>query len=554
MAQAPGVDAALRKFDLAVTQGDLDPDCWGTAYKALSINGQFPGPALTVTMGDDVEVNVRNKADVATSIHFHGIRQQGSPGSDGVPGITQSMISPGEQFTYKFRVQQSGTYFYHAHSGNQDDTVQGAFIVQEPHGGMPYEYDAEMTVHLSEWWHQAPAEREAYYMGPNFRFDPSSDSILLNGHTVHNASLPASTAPSCRGYASLDVQPNHTYRLRVIGGNTFRTLGFGIKNHNMTIVEVDGELIKQHITDHLEVTPGQRFSVLLRTGDYPPDSLFPMATQYRYRHAAEGLTENGFGYLRYKDQKNGAELVTQGTPKVEHVGFPDIPAPAARDWIWKELKPLAQRDPMLDKKPSRTLVIRSWAKEQHDNSTRYTMNDRLTPVMARMETGKPMVKMAADDPMPILQELQRLHRRNQPPKFKIEEDGYEGQFGTYPLSHNEVVDIVFQNAKHGRNCLLHPWHTHGHSHYVIATGDGEYDPVKDKDTVTYANPIFKDVSTAYASDVDEKTQGCGWTKIRMRADNPGVWAVHCHITSHMLQGKLIVLQEAPERIEKSLLY
>ncbi|ORX51982.1 hypothetical protein DM01DRAFT_1391890 [Hesseltinella vesiculosa] len=618
--------AELREFDWTVTQGPFNPDCAADATNALYINNQFPGPTMVVNQDDDVVVHIHNLADVPTGVHFHGIRQYGTPEADGVPGVTQSMIMPGEIHTQRFRVSnQAGTFFYHAHVGNQDDTVQGALIVNEK--DMPYDYEGEFTVHISEWWHQPYNERQQYYLGPSYTFDPSSDSILLNGHTVHNASLPHTH--DCPGYTTFDVQPNTLYRMRLIGGNTFRTFGFAIKDHDFEIIEVDGELIEPHLIDHLELTPGQRFSALIRTGDHAPGSVFPMATSYRYRNQAEGLTENGFGYLRYGEP--GGPLVQETTihrdgnekknrncqkkkkkvipdraaqpadaatdpivspdqpaesspiihpvdvvqpqpddhqggggrgegggrggegggrggegggrgggggggndrPKVEHTGFPEIPKPVGRDWVWQELRPLAARDPILDEKPSRTLKIRAWGEKQPDNTTRFTMSGRLTP--------------------PLLTRIKEnvLQGRSTDP---VEVDGYEGTFGTYPLDLYETVDLVFQNVKSGRYCLLHPWHTHGHSHYTIATGDGEYEHDLHKDLVTYPHPIYKDVSTVYPTDINETTQGCGWTKVRLHADNPGVWSVHCHITAHMMQGKLIVLQEAADKIDEFKLY
>ncbi|KAI8337890.1 multicopper oxidase-domain-containing protein [Chlamydoabsidia padenii] len=553
-------------FDLTISQAFIDPDCSGTAYLALLVNNQFPGPTLRVAQEDQVEIHVHNRAPVATSLHFHGIRQYGTGESDGVPGVTQHAIPPGSTFTHRFTLfDQAGTFFYHAHVGVQDDTVQGAFIVEhsprmieaaleyeeeeptsdDPRGYQyidgPYGYHDELVLHLSEWWHQSASERESYLLGPDFTHDLNADSVLLNGRTVHQ-----DHNGECQGHTVLDVLPNRTYRLRVIGGNTFRTFGLGIKDHNMTIIEVDGEMVYPYTTTHLEITPGQRFSVLIHT-DQTSDSLFTIATSYLHRNRGSGYTENGFGYLRYLDptsmlnkrdvnmQKRTVSHKSEyhEPPPIIHTGFPEIPQVVPRDWIWPELRPLFPADPefRLDQAADRTLKIRTWTAILPDGSTRYLVNGKV-------------FRHASDDF--TLAMVGSTHQ--------IEADGFEPTMGTYPIQLNETVDLVFQNGQSGHQCLLHPWHTHGHSHYVIASGDGEYVHERDQHKRNFPHPIYKDVSTVYATKPDPVTKGCGWTKVRIYADNPGVWAVHCHITAHMLQGKMIVLEEASDWIESYRLY
>ncbi|KAG1059182.1 hypothetical protein G6F42_028406 [Rhizopus arrhizus] len=106
-------------------------------------------------------------------------------------------------------------------------------------------------------------EFEKFLMGPKFNFIPEADSILINGHTLPDSSK--AVVAQCGGYELVPVKPNQTYRFRVIGATAFRTLGFAIAHHNLTIIEVDGELTKPYTVSQLEVAPGQRFSVLVHT-------------------------------------------------------------------------------------------------------------------------------------------------------------------------------------------------------------------------------------------------------------------------------------------------
>ncbi|KAI9476265.1 MAG: multicopper oxidase-domain-containing protein [Benjaminiella poitrasii] len=677
--------ATKHRYEFNVTSHLLNPDCHTQGYRTPLINGQFPGPTIHVTQGDELEVLVRNQAQTYnTTIHFHGIRQIGSVESDGVPGVTQYAIMPGTSFLHRFRVVgQAGTYFYHAHVGLQDDSVKGAFIVYESEEANPrssrfqkrcpkhacvtsdrpteadedlaisndsnknhhllkagpYEYKKDLVVQISEWWHDELLSREEYYLGKFFTFDHGADSILLNGRTVYNPDALNKTTAVCQGYTTFDVEPNSVYRIRVIGSTTFRTLALAVKEHPMTLIEVDGELTEPYETPYLEIAPGQRYSALLKTGDYAPGTTFAIGTSYLWRQRGGGITENGFGYLRYvapnsikedletnsylfkpihlwEDATNPVppdppldpaihnpvlkradttETATSSamnerpssTPAANgngtvpttgragsggggrgggggrpakndrvYVDLPTLPNVDEPDWFYHQIKPLAKRDPILDEPAARTIKLVTSFHVMNDNTTRYMVNSRIQPHRVT----------------PALTDyLQNYHQKGHREQLTIEDTaivhsevyytnesmplidqaGYEynNDLDTYPIKFNETVDLVFQNTKNAAGgCLLHPWHTHGHSHYMIASGQGDYVHSRDANLMNFKFPLYRDTSIAYPSMPTNETDGCGWTKVRIKADNPGFWAVHCHITTHMIQGKMVVLEEAPELI------
>ncbi|CEL63522.1 Laccase-1 OS=Emericella nidulans (strain FGSC A4 / ATCC 38163 / CBS 112,46 / NRRL 194 / M139) GN=yA PE=2 SV=3 [Rhizoctonia solani AG-1 IB] len=109
----PVAQAALRQHTLTVTNGTSNAD--GYTRSSFLINGQTPGPHFVWDEGDDVSVTVINNAGDPITIHWHGIEQFGTPWSDGVPGLTQYPIQPGENFVYNFTLYQSGFYWYHSH-------------------------------------------------------------------------------------------------------------------------------------------------------------------------------------------------------------------------------------------------------------------------------------------------------------------------------------------------------------------------------------------------------------------------------------------------------
>lgn len=624
--------AELHKYEFNITSGVINPDCSDKGGVLVPhINGQFPGPTIHVQVGDELEILVRNHLEhFNTSIHYHGIRQIGSPDADGVPGVTQHPIMPGDSYTQRFTVShQAGTYFYHAHVGLQDDSVQGSLIVYEsdtanpqklPSGtdtllqAGPYQYKKDLVLQLSEWWHENLDSRQAYYTSNRFTFDHGSDSILINGRTVHDPSAAGNSDKSCQGYTTFDVEPNTTYRLRVIGANSFRTLALAIKQHNLTMIEVDGELIHPHDTSFLEITPGQRFSVLLKTGDHPVGSTFAIGTSYLWRQRGRGVTENGFGYIRYVhpttatnattavsgasekgttlfkpimkwsnrksdfdtraeagaehkrvgeiDHGNGERLggpraggraIGEGGDRAgggsrkgpgdreggrangegggggrpgggggrpakkekNYVDLPLFPKTDEPDWLWPNLKPLSNRDPILDKKDVRTIHLHTSTMKMPDNTTRYLINHR---------------HISMRSASPLVESFSRFQSKN----YTATSDRYNEDLGTYRLSHNEVVDLVFQNTKNAiGGCLLHPWHTHGHSHYVIASGAGSYEHEKDKDIRNFEYPLYKDTTVVYPSVPTEDTDGCGWTKVRLLAVSSSFF-FNCDLKSNFL--------------------
>lgn len=148
----------------------------------ILVNGQFPGPTIVATEGDILRVHVTNNLDTPTSLHWHGMLQHGTNEMDGAAGTTQCAIPPGRTFTYRFALKQSGTYWYHSHSGVQyADGAKGALIIYDKHTP-PYHYDAEYVIQLSDHYHTLADILLDYYLS-NARYIfnlPSLNKSILN--------------------------------------------------------------------------------------------------------------------------------------------------------------------------------------------------------------------------------------------------------------------------------------------------------------------------------------------------------------------------------------
>ena len=126
----------------------------GVVRMATTINGSIPAPTLRLKEGDDVTIRVTNKLSVPSSIHWHGIILPYQ--MDGVPGISFKGIMPGETFVYKFKLQQSGTYWYHSHSGFQEMTGMYGALIIEPREKDIISADNEHVIQLSDWTDDDP--------------------------------------------------------------------------------------------------------------------------------------------------------------------------------------------------------------------------------------------------------------------------------------------------------------------------------------------------------------------------------------------------------------
>lgn len=204
----------------------------------------------------------------------------------------------------------------------------------------------------------------------------------------------------------------------------------------------------------------------------------------------------------------------------QYAGYPVLPKHNPPNWIWPFLRPLKPApSSIMNNPPDRTLKIRPSPTNLPDGSQRYTINGNLSPmIMDIADAAKAMSAGVSEEDTPLLYQYTLAQTQTmQPLRLPLQPDGFEPLLRTYPIQYGEVIDLVIQNVKTGPLCIHHPWHTHGHSHYPIASGQGEYVHARDHIKRNFPHPIYKDVTPVYATPVDPQTNGCGWTKIRIVA-------------------------------------
>ena len=142
----PDLALAIRRDTLPIA---------GKTASPISINGTSPGPLIRLKEGQDAVLRVTNLLEEPTSIHWHGMILP--PGMDGVPGVSFAGIAPGETFTYRFPVRQNGTYWYHSHSGLQEQLGHAGPLVIDAAEREPFRYDREHVLLLTDWTFEDPA-------------------------------------------------------------------------------------------------------------------------------------------------------------------------------------------------------------------------------------------------------------------------------------------------------------------------------------------------------------------------------------------------------------
>jgi FtsP/CotA-like multicopper oxidase with cupredoxin domain len=212
-------------------------------------DGQVPGPTLRLRQGEPVRIVVENKLDEDTTVHWHGIRLPNA--MDGVPGLTQPPIKPGESFVYEFTPPDAGTFWYHPHANSLQQLgrgLAGVLIVEELE---PVAVDRELTWMLSDW-RLTPKAQIASGFGNGMEAAMSGrvgNTVTLNG------TLPTEEK----------VRAGERIRLRLINGALARIMGLRFEGHRPVIVAVDGQPCDPHEPEGGRVLlgPAMRLDVAL---------------------------------------------------------------------------------------------------------------------------------------------------------------------------------------------------------------------------------------------------------------------------------------------------
>ncbi|KAH9287772.1 hypothetical protein KI387_031889 [Taxus chinensis] len=491
-----------------------------TEQEIVTVNGQFPGPTIYVHEGDNLVVQVENRAPYNLTIHWHGVKQVRSCWMDGPAYITQCPIITGNSFNYNFNItEQEGTLWWHAHISYLRATVHGALVIY-PRIGNHYPFPkphAEFPIILGEWWNANVEDvlSQALRIGgvPN-----ESDAYTINSH-------PGDLFPcSANDTVRFLVKRGKTYLLRIVNAALNHPFFFKIAHHKLTVVAGDASYTKPYKTNVVLIYPGQTKDVLLKTSKRP--GLYYMGARV-YRGDPLGpfinITTTAILEYRGRIEKNNSVPVMPTFPP-----FNDTPTAFKFNNRLKSLRPSVPQS--IDEE---MLITQGFGVVSCPNKS-----------CAGPNGGRPVGSFNnisfVEPHIALLQAyfygIDGVFTTDFPDKPPLEFNYtgpnlpslWEPELGTKVkvLKYNSSLQIVFQ-ATSLITTDSHPIHIHGYDFHVVGQGFGNYDPQTDPANFNLADPqIINTVAVPTA----------GWAAIRFRADNPGVWFVHCHFESHSANG------------------
>jgi len=487
-----------------------------------TVNGQLPGPTIHVRDGDTVNIKAYNRAGYNATLHWHGVEQIRTGWADGPAYITQCPIPPGGHYTYRFTISgQEGTVWWHAHVSWLRATVHGAFVIY-PKRGKPYPFPkprAEIPLVIGEWWNNNPvAVIDAAVLtggAPNL-----SDTFTINGQP--GDLLPCSSSETFR----FAVKQGETYLLRLVNAALNSGHFFKIAGHEFTVVAVDACYTKPYKTDVVVISAGQTADVLI-TANQPVGKYYMAARPYNNQESFDNTTATAI--LEYIGHQNSTRPILPSLPAYNDT--------ATVTRFSRALRSLASREYPVD------------VPHTIDESLIATVGLGLLPCDRKQCDGPNNMSLSAsinnvsfvEPTIALLQayyfSINGVFTTDFPSKPGVRfnytgEDILESLWvperatKVKELKYNSTVQLVFQatNIFVAEN---HPMHLHGYNFYVVGEGFGNYNPETDPDNFNLVDPPQRNTVIAPVS---------GWVAIRFRADNPGMWFLHCHLDDHFTWG------------------
>lgn len=517
--------------NIAMTIGHTPFKVDGRMGHAVTINGTVPGPLVRLQEGQNVRLAVTNGLDEDTSIHWHGLLLPFQ--MDGVPGVSFPGIKPGETFNYEFKVRQNGTYWYHSHSGLQEQMGHYGPIVIDPAGVDPVAYDREHVVVLSDYSFMHPhtmmrkLKAHAGYFNmqkqtvggllqgqdqslkdrvewSKMRMDPtdildvtgSTYTFLINGHGPKD------------NWTGL-FKPGERVRLRFVNAGAMTIFNVRIPGLKLSVVQADGQNVRPVTVDEFQISPAETYDIIVQ----------PTEDQ-AYTLVAEAADRSGMGRATL----------------------------APRPGMVAAVPPLRER-PLLNMRDMGMDMSSMAGMDHGDMDHSAMMLDPRNAPQVKTGPGVQMISpMPADrtgdpgqglenvghkvlvytdlasldpnpDPRPPSREME-IHLTGNMERFMWSFDGekYSELKAPIPFRFNERVRVVLVND----SMMAHPIHLHGHF-FEVVTGKPGHNPRKHTVNVLPGGKVAFDLT----------------------ADEPGDWAFHCHLLFHMHAGMFNVVTVRP---------
>ncbi|MDP1532368.1 MAG: copper resistance system multicopper oxidase [Rubrivivax sp.] len=552
-----------RAYDLTVAETALN--ITGKPAQGITINGTMPGPVLHFREGEEVVIRVTNKLREITGIHWHGLLVPND--QDGVPGVTYPGIRPGETFTYRFTLRQSGTYWYHSHAGLQEAAGYFAPLIIEPVRPDPFQYDRDYVVVISDWIDTPPAQVlanlkkvDGYYnyrrvTTPQFfaqlrsapdaktrdtlwaermewakmRMDPTdySDggdewSFLLQGKRPD------------QNWTGL-FKPGERVRLRFINASPMNLYDVRIPGLPITVVQADGQNVNPVEVDEFRIGNGETYDVIVQPKEAKAYTIFvPTIARIGYARGtlapevgmSAPVPELGPKPVRTMDDMGMAGMDMGPAPAgaaagAGHAGMA-MPEPAKAAAPDASMAGMAGM-PAKPADPHAGMAMPAPADPADPHAGMPGMGVAAAKI-ERSPDGLRRLKYAhlraaarnADDRAPEKELLVRL--TGDMARYFWTLNGQKmSQAAPFEMGLGQRVRIKFVNE----TMMEHPMHLHG-VFMELVNGNGVYSPRKHTIIVPPAQTIELDATY----------------------EDEGLWAFHCHLFYHAVTGMMRLVKVA----------
>ncbi|KAK7102669.1 uncharacterized protein [Littorina saxatilis] len=548
-------------------------DGWPEPRVVIAVNGTVPGPVIEVHEHQTVRVHLTNKMESeASSLHFHGQFQRGTPFMDGVSYVTQCPVLPGQTFVHKFKAEPAGTFWYHGHTGDQANMgVNGAFIVH-PRSGASEKYYRQFPVLVQDYNHDWDSIMDFLKMkygmftkGKKLKSTSNLSggrysmfriqSVLFNGRgryldpdTRNITGAPLETFP---------VRQGELYRFRFIASGAVFPLEVSVDGHKLRVVSTDGlELRDPQVVDSVILVPGERYDFELNATEAVANYWIRAKTlEVEHDHV-------GWAVLHYEGAPENTDPTTNKTECTSSLPCKVVNCPFLY-WTADHHKLCinANRLRSAEGIPSEIGLDAHNVKEYFLNFA--FPGTTVTPSSVNgIKFQFPHVS-AQTQP-------REVHTRCPGDGYRCVEDELCFCTNVLDLQKDEVVQLVISNLGRGKG-WDHPMHMHGHSYWVLKVGYPDYNNVtgrfvsqnpdidcrgNNNTELTFCNharwananwtgnsvpgleleyPLHKDTINVPTG---------GYVVVRIKADNPGVWAMHCHVSLHSSDGMFMLLNES----------
>jgi len=501
----------------------------GKERLAITVNGSFPAPILHWREGDTVTLHVENRLDEETSIHWHGILLPYD--MDGAPGVSYKGIAPGETFSYRFKVRQSGTYWYHSHSGMQEQVGLYGSIVIDPLNPEPAEAHRDYVVQLSDWTDEDPMavfaklkKQSDYYnfnqptavdffkdirrqgffsaleqrrMWNRMRMSPT-DLSDISAHTYTYLINGATPDDNWTGV----FRPGEKVRLRLINSAAQTYFDVRIPGLKMTVVQADGQSIEPVDVDEIRIAVAETYDVIV--------------TPTEEAHTLFAQSMDRTGYAR------GTLAIRPGmTAKIPEL---DLPVPLSMSDMMGAMEHgehAGHAGHVASGKRIRAHHARSEYGAGVDMRVDWPRTNLDDPGIGLRNNGRRVLTYAdlrtlggAPDPRPAEREIE-LHLTGNMARYSWSLDGLEfGNSTPIHFRHGERLRVILVND----TMMTHPMHLHGMWSDLESPGGG----FQVRKHVISVQPAQR-------------------VSFLVTADAPGYWVWHCHLFYHMHAGMFRVV-------------